>query len=191
MVALLSSATKCASESFPVIHTAPITVRILGGKDGQPLGRVHLTLIGGYDPRDMRQELFREEVLTDPHGQIQLSNQLANLPWLQVWVGKRSLCQQNPRSASFSVDLMRRSGLTTPNRCGKATVEDHPGVFTVLVKGNGAPQPGPAIEPEPPPAPITGATSATCCRSAKKMRRAGIACGRLVFLLPGFAFYLH
>jgi hypothetical protein len=39
-----------------------------------------------------------------------------------------------PGKASFSVELIRRDGLSAPNRCGTATVEDEPGVFTVFVK---------------------------------------------------------
>lgn len=125
-------------ETFPVVHNEPITVRVLGGKNGLPLARMHLVLIGGYDRKDMHDQLFRREALTDAQGRVRLPNQMANLPWLQVWVNKKQLCQSNPSKTSFSVELMRRDGLSTPNRCGTATVEDAPGVFTVFVKGKGA-----------------------------------------------------
>jgi hypothetical protein len=136
-LALIAASGRGEGESFPVVHNEPITVRILGGKDGQPQGRLHLIFIAGYNWNDMREQLFREEALTDAHGQVRLSNQLANLPWLRVWVDKETLCQENPRIASYSVELMRRDGLSTPNRCGKATVEDRPGVFIVFVKSRG------------------------------------------------------
>jgi hypothetical protein len=135
-ITLAVAAVNGAAESFPVVHTDPIIIHIVGGKTGQPLARLHLTLIAGYDQRDMREQLFREEVLTDEQGRVRLSNQFANLPWLQLWVGKKSLCQTHPRSASYSVDLIRRDGLSAPNRCGMATVENKPGVFTVFVKSN-------------------------------------------------------
>ena len=132
----LLTATLCGvAETFPVVHNEPITVLILGGKDGQPLAHLHLVLLGGYDQRDLHDQLFRAEVLTDPQGQAQLPGQLANLPWLQVWVAKKPLCQAKPRGDRFSVELIRRDGLSAPNRCGTATVEDAPGVFTVFVKG--------------------------------------------------------
>ncbi len=136
-MALLTATLNGVAESFPMVHKDPITVRILGGKDGQPLAHLHVVLLGGYDQRDLHDQLYRAEVLTDAHGQARLSGQLANLPWLQVWVAKKPLCQTKPRGASFSVDLIRRDGLSAPNRCGTATVEDAPGVFTVFVKGNG------------------------------------------------------
>lgn len=136
-MALLTTTLNGAAESFPVVHNEPITVRVLGGMDGLPLVHQHLVLLGGYEQRDLRNQLYRAEVLTDAHGQAKVPRQLANLPWLQVWVATKPLCQVNPRKASFSVDLIRRDGLSAPNRCGTATVEDAPGVFTVFVKGNG------------------------------------------------------
>jgi hypothetical protein len=134
----LLTATLCgADETFPVVHNEPITVRILGGKDGLPLAHLHLVLLAGYDRGDLHNQLYRAELLTDAHGQARLPKQLANLPWLQVWVTKKPLCQAKPRGESFSVELIRRDGVSAPNRCGTATVEDTPGVFTVFVKGKG------------------------------------------------------
>jgi hypothetical protein len=134
-MALLTVTLNGAAETFPVVHNEPITVRILGGKDGQPLAHLHLVLLGGYEQSDLHDQLYRVEVLTDIHGEARLPRQLANLPWVQVWVATKPLCQASPRKDSFSVELIRRDGLSAPNRCGTATVEDVPGVFTVFVKG--------------------------------------------------------
>ena len=171
-IALAAAAASGAAESFPVVHKEPIIIRILGGTDGEPLVRQHLTLIAGYDQNDMREQLFREEVLTDEKGQVRLSDQLANLPWLQVWVGKKPLCQGNPRSASYSVELIRRDGLSAPNRCGTATVENKPGVFTVFVKNK---------------------TATPAVATADAAPEEGAPCNRrrLVFLLPGLALALR
>jgi hypothetical protein len=133
-IALLTATLCGAAEIFPVVHNEPITVRILGGKDGQPLAHLHLVLLAGYDRSDLHGQLYRAELLTDAHGQAHLPMQLANLPWLQVWVAKKPLCQVKPRGDSFSVELIRRDGVSAPNLCGTATVEDAPGVFTVFVK---------------------------------------------------------
>ena len=102
---------------------------------------MHLVLLGGYDQSDLHDQLYRAEILTDAHGQARLPWQLAHLPWLQVWVANKPLCQAKPRGESFSVDLIRRDGLSAPNLCGTATVEDAPGVFTVFVKGKGVAPP--------------------------------------------------
>jgi hypothetical protein len=204
-LAFVSAAASGADETFPEVHRDPITIQVLGGKDGRPLGRLHLILIAGYDRTDMRKELFHEDAQTDAHGQVRLSNQMANLPWLQVWVDKKSLCQGNPRIASFSVELMRRDGLSAPNRCGMVTVEDHPGVFTVFVKGKGAAPAPVAIAPKAAQRQSSPATSAPAavgataiappaaapCSCSKKARRARSACGRRVFVLPGLALYLR
>ncbi|MGA9070461.1 MAG: hypothetical protein WB424_09415 [Terracidiphilus sp.] len=133
-IALLAASLCRADETFPVVHNEPITVRIVGGINGMPLSNLHLTLIGGYDQSDLHDQLYREEVLTDAMGNAHLPRQLANLPWLQVWVGSMPLCQRNPRKTSFSVELIRRDGLSAPNLCGPVTAEESPGVFTVFVK---------------------------------------------------------
>lgn len=148
---LATATISSADETFPVDYKDPITVRILSGKDGQPLAYRHLVLVAGYDQHDLHEQQFREEVLTDAHGQVRLSRQLENLPWLQVWVSKSPLCMGKPGKASFSVELIRRDGLSAPNRCGTVTVEDEPGVFTVFVKGkNKAAHPAaPASAPVP------------------------------------------
>ena len=135
VVALLTATLNGVAETFPEAHNEPITVRILGGKNGQPLVHMHLVLLAGYDQKDMHDQLYRAEMLTDAYGHARLPKQLANLPWLQVWVTKKPLCQAKPRGDSFSVELIRRDGLSAPNRCGTATVEDVPGVFTIFVKG--------------------------------------------------------
>jgi hypothetical protein len=136
-LALFAATPSGAHEIFPVTHNEPITVRLLNGKSGRPLAYTHLILIGGYDQGEIADHLWQEEMLTDEQGRVRLSGQLANLPWLQVELLKGKLCQVKPESVSFSVERIRRDGLSTPNRCGIATVQDAPGVFTVFAKNKG------------------------------------------------------
>jgi len=137
-LALLAAAASGADETFPVIHNEPITVRILNGKSGQPLAHIHLILIGGYDQGEIADHLWQEEMLTDEQGRVRLSGQLANLPWLQVELLNGKLCQVKPESVSFSVERIRRDGLSAPNRCGIITAQEAPGLFTVFVKSKGS-----------------------------------------------------
>ena len=177
----LAAASCRADETFPVVHNEPITVRIVSGKNGNPLSNLHLVLLGGYDQSDLHDQLYREEVLTDSNGKVRLSNQLANLPWLQVWVGKMPLCQSKPRKASFSVELIRRDGLNAPNLCGPVLARESPGIFTVFVKNrakklkNGVsvsldepftPAPAAAHAPASVPAAILASVSAPATKTA-------------------------
>jgi hypothetical protein len=123
-----------AVEPFPVDHHEIITVRVLSGKTGWPVAYAHVLLLGGYDLQDLRERIYAEEEESNDVGQLHLSQQMANLPFLQVWVTKLALCQGSPRRAAFSVERMRRDGLSAPNECGLVAVEDAPGVFTVFVK---------------------------------------------------------
>jgi hypothetical protein len=170
-IALLAASTARADETFPVVHTDLITIHILDGVSGQPLVHAHVQLLGGYDQNDIDRRIWLEELLTDEQGDVQLSNQLANLPFLAVRVEKAPLCQSE--TGSFSVERMRRDGLSASNRCGIATVENAPGEFAVFVKGKKAvhgahtaeaaaqranklkaePAPLPATDPRPLPQP--------------------------------------
>jgi hypothetical protein len=139
---LLAAQVRGADETFPVVHNDPITIRILDGTDGRPLAHAHLSLVAGYNQRDHHLEMWHEDALTDDHGRARFPDALANLPFLQIRVAKQHICQPDSGSATFNVDRIRRDGLSTANRCGTATVEDAPGVFTVFVKiKNAAPKP--------------------------------------------------
>jgi len=134
ILALLTTSYCGAEEIFSVTHNELITLRILDGKDGKPQINSHLVLFGGYDEGELQHRLWHEEALTDGQGMVRLSQKLSYLPYLQVWVNKTPLCLQKPRKASFSVELIRRDGLSTPNECGIATAKNTPGTLTVFVK---------------------------------------------------------
>lgn len=134
--ALFTASTARADETFPVDHKEPITIQILDGATGQPLVHAHVLLLGGYDQADIDHRVWPEEALTDEHGDLHLSNQLANLPYLQVRVENAPLCQSD--ADAFSVERIRRDGMSSGNRCGIATTENAPGVFAIFVKAKKA-----------------------------------------------------
>ena len=160
-----------ADEDFPVVHDDTITIRVLDASDGHPIIHAHLSLLAGYNQRDLHLEMWHDDVSTDDHGIARLPNAMANLPLLQIGVQKQQVCQAGSGSAIFSIDRIRRDGLSTSNRCGKATFGDAPGAFTVFVKSKihapkpskplkackvRKPAPAPAAAPAP-PAPATAA----------------------------------
>src|ERR1039458_4992588 len=92
--------------------------------------------LGGYDLRDIRNGMWREETITDDGGNARLPTSLVNFPFFQVWVTRRGLCEGHPQTALFATDRVRSEGLATPNHCGTVVAEKMPGVFTVFAKGN-------------------------------------------------------
>jgi len=134
---LLAAAASGAGESFPAVHNEPIIIRVLSGKTGQPLAHARLLLVAGYDRRDLQLRMWREEALTGLDGRARLPEALANLPLLQIRLAGRHLCQADSRAAAYSVERIRRDGLSTADSCGYATVEDAPGIFIVYAKGRG------------------------------------------------------
>jgi hypothetical protein len=109
-------------------------VYILDGSDGHPLAHIHLNLTAGYNQSDLKLEMWHQEVLTEGHGNAPLPDGMINLPLLRITVPGRHLCLADSGSAVFSVDQIRRAGLSAPNLCGTATAAEAPGILTVFVK---------------------------------------------------------
>jgi len=131
---LLVAARFCAAdEVFPVVHNEPISVRVVDGRNGKPQAQVRVVLMGGYDRRDLRLGMWREEAMTDGEGNVYLSNALRNLPLLHVEVVKRHGCAGD--AGALSLERIRLGGLSGANRCGAVIAENLPGVFTVFVNG--------------------------------------------------------
>ncbi|MGA2652391.1 MAG: hypothetical protein ABSF28_17785 [Terracidiphilus sp.] len=127
-----------ARASEPVIHHEPITVRVLDGRGGMPLARVHLMLIAGYDRHDLHQGLWQEEAITNGAGAAQVPDSLVSFPYLQVVVARHRMCIGNVSESRFSMDRIRFAGLNSPNRCGVLTVENLSGVFVIFAKAKGS-----------------------------------------------------
>jgi len=131
-------AVQAQEEIFPVMRAEPIMVRVVDGKDGKPVSLAHVVLVGGYEERDLDVRQWRQEALTDRAGAVQLRDGLRNLPLVRVEVVKGHGCAADGFEAAFLVDLVRRDGITGPNRCGAVLVASAPGVLTVFVKGKKA-----------------------------------------------------
>jgi hypothetical protein len=135
---LMATARVCsADEVFPVVHHEPMAVRVLDGKGGRPQARVRVLLTAGYDLRDLRLGMWREEAVTDAEGMARLSDALRNLPLLRVEVLNRHVCSAGT-GAALGVERIRLSGMSGANRCGFVSAENVPGVVTVFVKGKSA-----------------------------------------------------
>jgi hypothetical protein len=142
LVVLIAGATCAADEVFPVVHNEPIAVRVLDGKTGKPQPHTHVLLVAGYDRRDLRLAMWREEAVTDEAGEVHLSDAQRNLPLLRVEIINRHACASEASSAAASVERIRRDGLSGANRCGTFAGADAPGVFTVFVKAANNPRQG-------------------------------------------------
>jgi hypothetical protein len=123
-----------SGESFPVEHREPITIRVLSGKSGGPLMHQRLTLVAGYDARDLEERLWTEETVTDAAGEARVPLALGNFPFLRVKVAKTRLCQETSRGETYNLGRVRYQGFSAPNHCGFVTVADAPRVLVVFVR---------------------------------------------------------
>jgi hypothetical protein len=140
-VLLLTSCPGWGREVFPVMHSEPVVVRVLDGKGGGPQAGRRVKLTGGYDRRDLDMAQWQQEALTDSEGNVRLSNELRNLPFLRVEVEKSRACEPNAELAAVSVEHVRLNGLSGANHCGTAVAVDAPGVLNVFIKGKKGPEP--------------------------------------------------
>jgi hypothetical protein len=144
---LPASVGRAQQNSLPAVHPEPITIRILDGKGGAPLAHVHLQVAAGYDDRDLRLGLWREEIVTDGQGRASLPGSLKNFSLVAVWVAKHKLCAAHGRSTYMNLDNIRNEGLNTPNRCGTTVVAETPGVLNVFAKAHHKDLPPPPARP--------------------------------------------
>jgi len=144
---LPASVDRAQQNSLPAVHPEPITIRILDGKGGAPLARVHLQVAAGYDDHDLRLGLWREEIVTDGQGRASLPGSLKNFSLVAVWVAKHKLCAAHGRSTYMNLDNIRNEGLNTPNRCGTTVVAETPGVLNVFAKAHHKDLPPPPARP--------------------------------------------
>jgi len=131
---LFPSRHAAAQMFFPVVHPEPLTVRVVDAQDGHPQAYLHVALVAGYNRNDVERHLWREDLITDEHGEVRLPATLLNLPWLGILMPKASTCRSDPRAQAFSVERMRQEGMSAPNRCGALTVGARPGVLTVFAQ---------------------------------------------------------
>jgi hypothetical protein len=161
---LPASVGRAQQNSLPAVHPEPITIRILDGKGGAPLAHVHLQVAAGYDDRDLRLGLWREEIVTDGQGRASLPGSLKNFSLVAVWVAKHKLCAAHGRSTYMNLDNIRNEGLNTPNRCGTTVVAETPGVLNVFAKAHHKDLP-------PPPAPVAVKPPARCLSKGPKAKQ--------------------
>jgi hypothetical protein len=125
-----------AGQAIPVDHREPITVRVMNGKNGLPLAHLHLTVIAGYDDRDIRHQLWEEEVSTGNSGEVRLPQGLVDFAFLQVLLRNAKACQKDSRQL-YNLERIRNDGFSAPNDCGIVHVLDASGVLTIFAKGGG------------------------------------------------------
>jgi hypothetical protein len=126
-------------ESFPVDHEEPITIRVLNGKDGQPIANLRLVLLAGYSESDIAHRFWHEEAVTDAFGETRLPRPLVNFPFLQAVTVRASLCQTTPRGEFYKIGRIRSEGWSAPDHCGFVHAGHEPGVLTLFVRQGGTP----------------------------------------------------
>jgi hypothetical protein len=111
-----------------------IDIKALDGRNGKPIKGTHLLIFAGGTAEELRRHAQHFDLLTDQHGDAELTLDSDSLKFLQVWVDKMTLCQSRPNALSLSVEEALAKGLLAPNECGKLPMSSEPGQLLVFAR---------------------------------------------------------
>jgi hypothetical protein len=111
-----------------------IDVKVLDGRNGKPIKGAHLLIFAGGTAEELRRHSQHFDLLTDQHGEAELTLDSDSIKFLQVWVDKMTLCQPRPNAVSLSVEEALAKGLLAPNGCGKLHMSSTPGQLSVFAR---------------------------------------------------------
>jgi len=112
--------------------TQDITVRVLDGRNGNPMTHQHILIFSGLSTETVKQH--GTDITTDKDGVGTLTINPIENKLLQVFVDGHALCYPNPNQSSFKVDEIIANGLATPNNCSNLVRETSPGHFIVFAR---------------------------------------------------------
>jgi len=113
-----------------------IVLHVLNGKNGKPISREHLLIYLGTSADDVRLGKKLVNLETDDSGLATLSLGSNPESLIKVWVDHfKTLCQKDsPNKTNFSIQEILKTGLSTPNNCGKVKANPTPKHFFVFVR---------------------------------------------------------
>jgi hypothetical protein len=111
-----------------------LTILLVNGKTGKPMKNERLLVFFGSSPPNVRMEKGFLDPHTNANGAATLRLDEPNLAYLQVWADFRTLCQSDPNDRSFSVADIMKSGVQSPNNCGKIVIPNSPGRLIVYAR---------------------------------------------------------
>jgi hypothetical protein len=114
--------------------SSEITLRVLDARNGHPIANEHLVVSVGASPQDVQQQKHHFHLRTDANGVAKLTIAVPDVARIQVWVDFHVLCQKNPNSNSFSISEIEKTGLSTPNNCGRSNLPNTPQQLTVFAR---------------------------------------------------------
>ena len=110
-----------------------IVIDVVDGKSGNPIPNEHILVFQGATTEDVRaQKNPSKELKTDANGAALLAVDDPSILRIQVWVDWHVLCQEKPNEQSYSVENIRKVGLSSPNNCGSVVRENIPSHLIVF-----------------------------------------------------------
>jgi hypothetical protein len=101
-----------------------IKIVAINGKTGKPMAKERLLVFLGNTEEDVRAKAHHFELETDSEGAATLPEDGSGYMRIQVWVDRRTLCQDSPNTRSFLLKEVRTDGITAPNNCGPRLSRD-------------------------------------------------------------------
>lgn len=112
-----------------------IVIKVINGKTGKPIANARLVLFGGKSQREaMLEKQNLNDATTGADGAVVYQIDPSVTGWIQVFIDGRTPCFDKPNSQTFSIGKVIRTGESTPNKCGVATLQNVAGTFVVYAR---------------------------------------------------------
>jgi hypothetical protein len=111
-----------------------VVLCLLDGKNGKSIGNEHLLVFYGTTAEDVHAEKNHRDLRTDINGKSVLTLDDSSILLIQVFSDGHILCQQKSNTDSYSVEQIKRTGLSTQNTCGPVHRENTPDQFVIYAR---------------------------------------------------------
>ncbi len=112
---------------------ASITIRLVDGRNGRPMGGNRL-LVFFSDSQDLRGNRKSSPFVTGKDGIAEVRLDLLHAKWIQVFSDWNHVCSDSPNQIAFSFESIRREGVVAPNTCGKTRAQIQAGTLTIYAR---------------------------------------------------------
>jgi len=129
----LSLAALVSCSSISAAQTRHITIRVIDERTGERVPKQRLLIFAGHDPASADREESSFDVTTGPSGTAELSLP-ATIQQIKMYTEWRTYCEKTSAPPMFNVTQIISHGITAPNACGRAHVQDQPGTVIVYLR---------------------------------------------------------
>jgi hypothetical protein len=111
-----------------------IVIQVVDGRNGKPIPREHVLVFQGATAEDIRALNSHADLQTDANGVALLTIEDPSISLILVSVDWHIVCEEKPNTKTYSIEEIKRTGLSTQNKCGLLVRKNEPDHFVVFAR---------------------------------------------------------